>query len=317
VTSRNFIIVSLAGIALVAGVVVPLNMYVDLYGLYRPVKGRALSIYGEERTAKYLHSFRYIPENFDGVLLGSSVSDNFNTKEFAGHRVYNASINGGNVADLMPIAINVFRTGELKLAIVCIHRYLTLDHAPKTDLMNPRQYWAALGSPQLLTAYLSLLAAREGLVRRPYDDRGTLLFGADTDSQGSRKTIEKTLPGIRRGTESVGNYSIDPVALAQLNDVIRIARRGSRQLILFHPPTPESVLELRSDAFAHYRDTINALARPGDIVVDFNGAGYADLRSDYNNFVDAVHLSARGGQLVIRELGRIVAANANLTVAAR
>ena len=126
-TSKQFLAFFSIGLAAAAAVIVPFNMHEDVYGLFRTARGRRLSIYGEERVAKYLHSFRYIPENFDGVLLGSSVTDNFDTRRFPGYRIYNASIDGGNVEDLTPIADNVFRRGALKLTILCIHRYLTTE----------------------------------------------------------------------------------------------------------------------------------------------------------------------------------------------
>ena len=114
-TSKQFIAAFLAGAAGIAAVVVPFNMYVDVYGIFRPAHGRRLPLYGEERLAKYLHTFRYIPENFDGVLLGSSVSDNLETDRLGGYRIYNASINGGNVEDVKPLAENLFRRGELRV----------------------------------------------------------------------------------------------------------------------------------------------------------------------------------------------------------
>jgi hypothetical protein len=307
VTSKQFLALFALGIVAVAALVIPLNMYLDMYGLFRSSRGRALSVYGEERIAKYLHSFRYVPENFDGILLGSSVSDNLDTKRFRGYRVYNASIDGGNVADLKPIAENVFRRGNLKLTIVCIHRYLTNDHAEKTDLMTARQYWGALMSPQLLTAYFSRLAMRAGVVSGRYDECGTLHYGADIDSARVRRTIENTVDEIRRGTASLGNYYIDPVALAELEGILTAARRHSGRMLVFYPPIPAPVLAVVGAQFASYRDRISGLLDPSDILVDFNDGSYAGMRSDYRNFIDGVHLSTTGARLVISELSQAAA----------
>ena len=69
VVSRTFVCISkqfvgrLAGASGIAAVVVPFNMYVDVYGIFRPA-GRC----GKDGLGQYLHTFRYIPENFDGVL---------------------------------------------------------------------------------------------------------------------------------------------------------------------------------------------------------------------------------------------------------
>ena len=308
-TSKQFIAAFLAGAAGIAAVVVPLNMYVDVYGIFRPAHGRRLSLYGEERLAKYLHTFRYIPENFDGVLLGSSVSDNLETDRLGPYRIYNASINGGNIEDLKPLAENLFRRGELQLTVFCIHRYLTLDHVKKTDLMNPRQYWGALGSPQLIAAYVSGLAIRGGFLQPAYEECGARRSGSD-DAVQSRKAIGDALDGIARGTALAGNYTIDPVALSELKGILAAARRHSRRILVFHPPLPAAVLAVRTAQFEHYRDTINALLQPGDLLVDFNGPQYAEMRADYGNFVDAVHLSHAGASQVSSELGKALATNA-------
>jgi len=318
VTSKQFIAAFLAGAAGIAAVVVPLNMYVDVYGLFRPAHGRRLSLYGEERLAKYLHTFRYIPENFDGVLLGSSVSDNLETGRLGRYRIYNASINGGNIEDLKPLAENLFRRGELQLTVFCIHRYLTLDHVKKTDLMNPRQYWGALGSPQLIAAYVSGLAIRSGYLQPAFEECGARRSGLDGDVAQSRKAIDDALDGIANGTALAGNYTIDPVALAELREILAAARRHSRRMLVFHPPLPASVLALRTAQFAHYRDTINALLQPGDLLVDFNGPQYTEMRADYGNFADAVHLSHAGAGHVMSELEKALdAPEAGAQTAAR
>lgn len=307
-TSKQFIAAFLAGAAGIAAVGVPVNMYVDVYGIFRPAHGRRLAIYGEERLAKYLHSFRYIPENFDGVLLGSSVSDNLETDHLGRYRIYNASINGGNIEDLRPLAENLFRRGELRLTVFCIHRYLTLDHVKKTDLMNPRQYWGALGSPQLIAAYASGLATRSGFLQPAFEECGARRFGLDGDAAQSRKAITDALDGIVHGTALAGNYTIDPVALSELKEILAAARRHSRRVLVFHPPLPAPVLAVRAAQFEHYRDTIDALLQPGDLLVDLNGPQYAAMRADYGNFVDAVHLSHAGASQVSSELGKALAA---------
>jgi len=290
----------------VVSVLVSINIYIDIFGLFRRIDNRKVAIYGEERIAKYLYSFRYIPENFDGVLLGSSVSENFDLTMFPGYRIYNLSINGGNVADLKPLVENICHKREFKLSMIAIHRYLTKDHVKKTDFMTPRQYWSALGSPQLGTAYAVRIAVRLNLVRALYNDRGTLLPDSDPDTDSSRAKIEQTVIDIRRGTAAVGDYSIDPVALEELNEILGQVRSHSGRVVIFYPPTPGPVLAECAAKYARYRDTVNALTKPSDIVVDFNKPEYEQFRSNFANFTDGVHLSAAGARAVVVELSRIV-----------
>jgi hypothetical protein len=305
VTSKRFIGNFFAGVACVACVVIPINLSIDLYGLFRAPNGRKLVVSGEERIAKYLYTYRYIPTNFDGVLLGSSVTDNFDTREISGYRLYNVSINGGNAADLRPLAENLFREHTFKITVLAIHRYLTNDDIKKTDLMTPRQYWSALGSPQLVTAYISRAAASYGIVQSGYDDCGTMI-GLDADAETARRNIADAVGQLKKGTAAVGNYHVDRVALADLDRVIKLARKNSDRFIIFYPPIPADILALKSGELSRYTETINLLTEPGDVVVDFNSPQFAWIRENPSNFIDAVHLSKKGAALVLSELSRAV-----------
>jgi hypothetical protein len=306
VTSKRFLAYFSAGFIGAVVVVVSANVQVDLYGLFRSAQGRHLGIYGEERIAKYLHSYRYIPATFDGVLFGSSVSLNLDTKSLAGYHVYNASINGGNVSDLKPVAENVFRRSRMKLTVICVHRYLTNDHIQKTDLITPRQYWGALGSPQLLTAYISRMLVRLHVTPNRYDQSGVIHYEDEVDEKTAEKKIHQAVASINQGGASVGNYYVDPVALSDLKEAITTARMHSDRLVILYPPVPEPVLEVRSSEYARYRDAIQGLLDPHDIVVDFNDSDHVSYRHDLRNFIDAVHLSTRGSAAVMAELNRIV-----------
>lgn len=305
-TSRRFIALFFAALISAAGIIILLNAYVDSYGLFRPAGNRVLLIYGEERIAKYLHSFRYVPENFDGVLLGSSVSSIFETSELNGYRVYNASIQGGNIADLKPIADNIFRKGNLKLTLICVHRYITNDHDNKTDFITPKQYWGALGSPQLMNSYLSRLATRLGLTERRYDEYGSLHPGAEPDAETVRRRIDRTVMGIKSGTERIGNYHIDPIALDGLREVIALARSHSQEFVIFYPPLPAPIRKVCWDDYSNYKKTIDGLLAPEDVVVDFNGPEYTDLQDNLHNFTDGVHLSRAGSAFVMVELSKVI-----------
>lgn len=56
-----------------------LNYRVDLYGLFGKDHDRSGMVYSNERSGKYLLSLRYVPEHCDSLLVGSSVTDNWDT----------------------------------------------------------------------------------------------------------------------------------------------------------------------------------------------------------------------------------------------
>src|SRR5688572_24466845 len=58
------------------------NVWIDIYGLFLPVKGREIQVYNNDRISKYLLSYRYIPQNFNVAILGTSLSANLDVTEY-------------------------------------------------------------------------------------------------------------------------------------------------------------------------------------------------------------------------------------------
>src|SRR5205814_8068030 len=112
------------------------------------------------------------PKNFDGVLVGSSISGNWNTANIRGYRVYNASLSGGNAAEEALILDNVLDRGRIRLAIFIVHPAMGDGHDPKSGSMNPQEYWGALGSIPLLQSYGARLLGGVGLHRNECDAFG-------------------------------------------------------------------------------------------------------------------------------------------------
>ena len=75
-------------IAVAAALFAWFNLREDTLGLH----GRSpIEIYALERYSKYLMSYRYVPEHYDGILLSSSVAANWDTGQFSRYRVFNAA----------------------------------------------------------------------------------------------------------------------------------------------------------------------------------------------------------------------------------
>ncbi|HRD43384.1 MAG TPA: hypothetical protein PLN30_06505, partial [Ferruginibacter sp.] len=128
-TSKNFLLKYSLIMALLVSIIVGINYSIDIYGLFRGKKER--KVYINERTSKYLFSMRYIPENYEGIIAGPSLSDNLNPDQLKGYKIYNASIMGINVTEMNYLLNNIIDKGHLKFAIICLGRYLTKDHGRK------------------------------------------------------------------------------------------------------------------------------------------------------------------------------------------
>lgn len=76
-------------------VFVGFTVWVDIFGVFGISKN--VRVYGEERISKYLMAFRYIPEHFNGIILGPSLSANVDPTPLKDFNFFNASLMGARV----------------------------------------------------------------------------------------------------------------------------------------------------------------------------------------------------------------------------
>jgi len=82
----------LLAIVVCAGAGAALNYRINAFGLFGDVRGKVYRSYlNQDREAKYLYSLNYIPSNFNGILVGSSISGNWDTGGIQSARTYNLS----------------------------------------------------------------------------------------------------------------------------------------------------------------------------------------------------------------------------------
>src|SRR5256885_10156244 len=151
-SSRRWLVVTVATTLAAVALAVGANSALDIYGLFRDPTGRALPVYGNERVAKYLLGRRDVQANFDGVLIGSSVSANWSVGTMQGARLYNESVNGGNIVEEKALLDQVLESGgaggpPLPLPPV-------LASSPQAHLWDvpPPPYLGAVAARQLLPA---------------------------------------------------------------------------------------------------------------------------------------------------------------------
>jgi hypothetical protein len=301
VTSKQFVLRFVAAFTTLTAAIVALNIYVDFYGVFRGARGERLRIYGETRTFKYLFAKRYIPTNFDGLLIGSSMSETLRTGSIGKFRIYNLSLNGGNITEEKTLAYRAYEHKRFEITIFCIHRYLTKDSGQKTHLLDPEQDTSPLGSPSLLQAYGLSALAHAGFTRTYYDEFGTYV-GAKEDPATASAALHETVRAIQRGAAGIEVYEIDPTARMELAELIKTAEARSNFVVAYYPPVPHDVLELTRERFLRYKQETSKLFSPQALLIDFNTDEYVDFRADTSNYRDGSHLSTKGNTFVAQQL---------------
>lgn len=278
-----------------------LNYAVDFYGLFRDSRQRAIRVYANERTGKYLLSFRYIPENFQGILIGTSVSDNWDIAPVDSIRIYNASVAGANISEEKLIADNALARGHIRLAVFCIHPYLTMNHGRKTDYMDPREYWGALGSIQLLRDYTGATLAKVLGAPAFANANGVGRSEAGADEAEARARWRRALQHAEALPTEIG---VDEQAFREYAALLRSARAHGAVVVGFMPPVYAPSYRVQRAAYQAYFARFRALFSPHELVIDFNAEPYARLAADPATFYDGTHLSDQGAKFFAGELTR-------------
>lgn len=273
-----------------AASVAALNRSVDQFGIYGDPTGRSLHVSANGRMTKFLFGMKYIPSNFSGLLLGGSITENWDTALLSGARVYNASLAGANISEQALIARSVFAQRRLQLVIVTVFPYLTETHGRKSSQMVPDEYWGALGSVALAEIYMGRLLEQK-FHRAPRDDA----FGVSPDS-----------PRFAEPAGAPRPETVDADGFAEFGELVRTAHARSERVVALIPPYLRPVWERQRPFFEGYNRRALAAFESDDVVIDFNQPEYLGFTEERENFPDGAHLKRAAADILVREMERIL-----------
>jgi hypothetical protein len=280
--ARHWFLTTIVSIIVIAAAAVAVNVRLDIYGLFGDSHGRHLPAFGDDRVAKYLLNKHYVPANFNAILIGTSVSANWNTGRIHALHVYNESLSAANIVEETSLVDHALSQPGIQVALLIVHPYLTNSHRFATVQVSQREMVGALGSLTLWEAY----KVRYGFngIREPYDEYGT-------DDFGSPKKLNSLL---QRMMAPNTDFEIDPIAMTAYRDLVANLRNHGVQIVFIVPPISEQLLLQKGQAFSRYFEQIRPLTADQDKVIDFIGEAYKDFRINPHNFSDGVHLERQG-----------------------
>jgi hypothetical protein len=293
VTSRRWIAYSLLAILVLAGATAAVNYRLNALGVFGDVRGKTYaSGLEDDREAKYLFSFNYIPSNFDGVLVGTSVTGNWDTSKIDSARTYNLSVKEATITEEKILVENILAHGKLRLALFCLYPRMVHAHGRKTAYMMPRDYWTALGSEQLLRAYRNLILAKYGHRKPSFNSFGVLdLSNLESNPEPWRISYRDY-----HETEIV----IDETAFAEYAALVKETRASGARVVGFVPPH-ESEFWNTPD-YGRFLARMKSLFLPGELMLDFNDPRYDQYRNNPDNFFDTVHMAKKSTNFLVSEL---------------
>ena len=281
--------------ALLVLTIASVNAGIDLYGIFRDSRGRHIAGYGDDRVAKYLLSERYVPSNFNALVIGSSVSANWDTSRIDSYNFYNESLDGGNIVEEKTICDRALISPRIKLVLLVVHPFLTSSHDFETIHVSPRENVGALGSQYLLDAYKDKLRGYGHNKTQTFDESGVFVL---------RDTHREMNAVLRKVMDPVSGFKVDPIALQAEHDVVAELHAAKIAVVFVIPPISQKLLSSRSAQLAAYSDVILRDKTSSDNVLDFTASEFVEFRKNEENFSDGVHLTTAGAASVVGLINR-------------
>jgi len=287
-----WIVTTLLLFALGCGLVFGSSYAIDLFGIFHDPSGKRLSVHHNERTAKFLLNERYVPANFDALLVGGSSTSNFRMDALDFARFYNESLYGSNAVEEKRLVDEALRRGHFRYAICVINPYLLQSHEfNEGSGVPPRR--EALGSVNLLRE--EFYAGMQRLRHSPssfWPDGGQAM----PTSKGAL------------GTDLEFTFKYDPIALDAFEQTLDELRASGTKIIFLETGVYEPIYQKHRQQFDDFYSAF-PLRKADEPLVNFNETQYAAFRSDASRWMDAPHLTDAAADEASAELNRVTHAN--------
>lgn len=253
---------------------------------------------------KHLFSFKYIPENFDGILVGPSLSDiMMDTKRIKSHKIYNLSMNAANISELKIVIDNVLDFGDIKTMIICIDPYITKNSGMKSSQINSKEYIGSLGSIFSIKHFYTKYIYNKKENDEFFDSYwGYINNKHNTKDLNSTEEINKVVESLDSKKYDLSSLAIDERAYNELDKVLKKVRDKNINLIVYHYPTPYRILNhpLYAKYYKEYRKNIDKLTNSIE-VIDMTSMDYRYISDNDDSYSDRGHLSEKGAYKVLEK----------------
>lgn len=293
---RRFVLTVLTATLLISAAAAAANVAIDYYGLFGPTNGRCIALQYNERFEKNLLSRRYVPENFDALLIGPSTSFNIDTKKWKNYKIYNMSILAGTITELKALVDNYLSVRTPKLVIIGMYPYMLKARGMKTEYISERALYGVLGSMDILKSYILALY---------HDATGTGTYNEYGYHEYEEVPPEKAEDAIQEKASDPDyprELAIDSLAWLEYRELIgELAARGTR-IVQYYHPLPRPIYEAHRNFFDTYYEWTRSLLPENAVSLNFNTLEFHDFTAETDHYQDDCHLSGKGAE----ELGEIL-----------
>jgi hypothetical protein len=295
-TGRRWIGVTLATLAAVVGLSFAVGYATDPYGVWRDPTGRKLPIYFAERKAKFLMSKRYVPANFDALLIGPSSSSNWSPDGIAGYKIYNESVLGADVSEEKLFVDQALETGRFKLAICILFPTMTNNHGI-VDGLDTVTTSEAFASIHVLVHEAAVLL------------NAIHLSSGKSPDQPNGSAVMKGAQFFDLNTLALAYFALDPIAVKDYQGMLKALKDHGVTIVYVVPALYQGCYNVGSsrERFEEYLKDVRGLL-PKAPTINFYDSKFAGFSGNKDNYIDCFHLNAQGASRMNALLAQTVPA---------
>jgi hypothetical protein len=227
------------------------------------------------------------------------------TSKLEGYKVYNLSMNSGNMTELKYPLDVLIETGKIKAVIFCLYYYTTKDSGVKGNQLSEKEYWGSLYSVipfEILKYKVKYRLFKKGNDVFHNSWNGFNNFNISKKGSDFRKISDHYMKNPKR------TIQIDSVAFIEMGTIINELHRKNIKIYGFFYPIYKpwfEVLESNGEWNKYKNKIMSAFNPDEDDIIDMNIEDYSHISDSVESYSDG-HLSDKGSELVIKELNKFI-----------
>ena len=307
--SKTFFYLSLFLGTLLVVIFMVINIHLDIYGIHQQSELKNKKVYFNEGYSKYLLAKNYVPKNFNGILIGPSLSDNINTKNMQILDIYNLSFMGARMDDLDTLIKTAISSEENKIknVIICLNPYLTELNSEYISDLSEYAYKESFGSYNLIKTYLISTIRHSNLLPNKYPNYQFNSYGFNNyDNLFKVKNVENRI-NMHAESDASKKIEINSEALQKLEEIKEFLKSEGISLLVYFHPIPKKIYSAGLNSHKMFKQKVLDLFENDLNHIDFNSQKYSYITNDHTNYIDHGHLSKKGQLEIIRILEKYFA----------
>lgn len=293
---KKFIAIILAYCLVFAVIPAAFCVYVDPYNVMHPLDMRTTGVEPNKNFIKMTYILKN-PDKFDSFVFGSSRVGNIHVENIPDEHCYNMTYSNGLPKEHLDNIKTFVKNGIIPKKIYLGVDSLSYTSDPADNLVGYRLPYEYLteNSLEFLKNYLDPAVVGRAALQ--------VMSKSDTKEKDNTRFYEygwnsdynkKTKYDFKNAEASIGQVMRMEETLAEIEEIVRVCKENSIELIVFTNPMYSVTYEASLE-----RDYLVFLEKLAEITDYYNFSGYNEITVSPKNFIDSSHYTAEVSDMLI------------------